>query len=64
MSEGKVYKYSLLTTAERVWTEMRVKTVKKTTVIRNCYASPGQDQKAEQEAFMHEKKRLVKKPRH
>lgn len=43
MSEGKVYKYSLLTTAERVWTEMRVKTVKKTTVIRNCYASPGQD---------------------
>jgi len=30
ISEGKVYKYSLLTTAERVWTEMRVKIVKKT----------------------------------
>lgn len=27
--EEKVYKYSALTTAERVWTEMRVKRVKK-----------------------------------
>lgn len=43
ISEGKVYKYTLLATAEGFWTEMRVETANKTTVMRNCYASPGQD---------------------